>query len=67
MVCFVLLQGEVNVEQQLPPTNHDRLDNSLLLPPPVQKQLQPPPITIYQKIYISYFEGTNNEENDEST
>lgn len=41
------------IEQQiLPPTNHDRLD-AALLPPPPQKPLS--------KVYVSYFERTNDE------
>ena len=42
--------------EQIPPTNHDRLD----LPPPQQKMSAP-----VKKVYISYFESLNNDEFDE--
>lgn len=56
MECFLyaefsILQNDLVVEQ-VPPTNHDRLDN--LLAPPPQKS------PIVQKVYYSYFERAND-------
>ena len=44
------------VVEQMPPTNHDRLDNSLAPPP------QKPPII--QKVYYSYFERVNDKKDE---
>lgn len=44
------------MEQTIPPTNHDRLDN--LLAPPPQKS------PIIQKVYYSYFERANDKKDE---
>lgn len=54
-------------------TNHDRIDN-LLLPPPQKHphhQLHPPntaalPTVVIERVFVSYFEVTNNEETDDT-
>lgn len=42
-------------DQQMPPTNHDRLENTILVP-----QQPPPPPEQIKRVYHSYFESTND-------
>lgn len=48
--------------EQINATNHERIDNLLLPPPQKHPHQLPPPTVVIEKVYISYFEGTNNDE-----
>lgn len=50
----MIFQSDI-ADQQMPPTNHDRLENTILVP-----QQPPPPPEQIKKVYVSYFECTND-------